>query len=187
MAQPTTLLPLSNPRAEHIFPTLTAAQIRRIAARGNTRAVSPGDVLVQQGDRGIPFFVVLSGELEVVRPTCATETIITIIRPGQFSGEVNTLSGRAAMSQIRARAAGEVIQVPRESVLALVQTDAELSEILMRAFILRRTELLAQGIGDATLVGSNHSADTLRIKEFFTRNGHPYTYIDLERDPDVQR
>ncbi len=64
--------------------------------------------------------------------------------------------------------------------------DAELSEILMRAFILRRVELLAQGIGDATVVGSSHSADTLRIKEFFTRNGHPYTYIDLERDADVQ-
>src|SRR5437667_3792444 len=56
----------------------------------------------------------------------------------------------------------------------------------MRAFILRRVELLAQGIGDATLLGSSHSADTLRIKEFFTRNGHPSTYIDLERDADVQ-
>jgi thioredoxin reductase (NADPH) len=68
----------------------------------------------------------------------------------------------------------------------VVQTDAELSEILMRAFILRRVELLAQSIGDATLVGSSHSADTLRIKEFLTRNGHPYTYIDLEREADVQ-
>jgi len=114
------------------------------------------------------------------------ETLITIFRAEQFTGEVNTLSDRRALARIRVREDGEVIQVARESLLALIQTDAELSEILMRAFILRRVELLAQGIGDATLVGSNHSADTLRIKEFLTRNAHPYAYIDLERDADVQ-
>jgi thioredoxin reductase (NADPH) len=80
----------------------------------------------------------------------------------------------------------EVIQLPRDRLLALVQTDGEFSEILMRAFILRRAELQAQGIADVTLVGSSHSADTLRIKELLTRNGHPYTYLDLERDAEVQ-
>jgi thioredoxin reductase (NADPH) len=69
---------------------------------------------------------------------------------------------------------------------SLVQTDAELGEILMRAFILRRVELVAAGVGDIALIGSTHSAGTLRIKEFLMRNGHPYSYIDLERDPDVQ-
>src|SRR6266478_1814345 len=104
-------------------------------------------VLVEQGDRTIPFFVVISGELEAVRPTSATETLISIFGAGQFTGEINTLSGRRAMARIRARQDGEVIHLDRESLLALVQTDAELSEILMRAFILRRVELLAQGIG----------------------------------------
>ncbi len=145
-----------------------------------------GEILVEQGETAASFFVVVSGELEAVRPSGVTETLITIARPGQFSGEVNTLSGRRAIARLRARTDGEVIQLSRENLLALVQTDAELSEILMRAFILRRAELLAQGIGDVTLVGSIHSAGTLRIKEFLTRNGHPYTYIDLERDPDVQ-
>ena len=70
--------------------------------------------------------------------------------------------------------------------LALMQSDAELGEILTRAFILRRVELVAAGVGDVVLIGSTHSADTLRIKEFLMRNGHPYSYIDLERDPDVQ-
>src|SRR5439155_387729 len=90
--------------------------------------------------------------------TCATETLITIVRPGQFTGEINTISGRRALARIRARQDGEVIQLARENVLTVVQTDAELSEILMRAFILRRVELLAQSIGDATLVGSSHSS-----------------------------
>jgi thioredoxin reductase (NADPH) len=181
-----TPIPLTISRPEQIFPTLTAAQIDRIAARGHKRAVHAGEILVEQGDTAIPFFVVVSGELEAVGPWRATETLITILGPAQFTGEINTLSGRRAMARLRARTDGEVIQLPHDSLLALVQTDAELSEILMRAFILRRAELLAQGIGDATLVGSSHSADTLRIKEFFTRNGHPYTYIDVERDPDVQ-
>jgi thioredoxin reductase (NADPH) len=141
---------------------------------------------VEQGDTAIPFFVVVSGELEAVRPAGAAETLITVIRPGQFTGEVTTLSGRPALARVRARTDGEAIQLPRENLLALVQTDAELSEILSRAFILRRAELLAQGIGDVTIVGSSHSADTLRLKEFLTRNSHPYAYIDLERDAAVQ-
>ena len=70
--------------------------------------------------------------------------------------------------------------------LALIQSDAELGEILTRAFILRRVELVATGVGDVVLIGSTHSADTHRIKEFLMGNGHPYSYIDLERDPDVQ-
>jgi thioredoxin reductase (NADPH) len=70
--------------------------------------------------------------------------------------------------------------------LGLIQTDAELSDILMRAFILRRVELIAAGVGDIVLIGSTYSADTLRIKEFLMRNGHPYSYIDLEHDPGVQ-
>src|SRR3989475_5484945 len=186
MAERITPLPLTSSRADQIFPTLTSVQIERVATHGRRRAVRSGEVLVEQGDRAIPFFVVITGELEAVRPTCATETLITIVRPGQFTGEINTLSGRRALARIRARQDGEVIQLVGENVLTVVQTDADLSEILMRAFILRRVELLAQGIGDATLLGSSHSADTLRIKEFFTRNGHPYTYIDLERDADVQ-
>ena len=58
----------------------------------------------------------------------------------------------------------------------LIQTDAELSEVLMKAFIYRRTELVAQGIGDVLLIGSVRSAATLRIREFLTRNGHPFKY-----------
>jgi thioredoxin reductase (NADPH) len=186
MDEPITPLPLTSSLPEQIFPTLMPAQIRRIAAHGQRRKVRKGEILVEQGDKAIPFFVVLAGELEAVRPGSGSETLIAIFGAEQFTGEVNMLSDRRALARIRARENGEVIQVARENLLALVQTDAELSEILMRAFILRRVELLAQGIGDATLVGSNHSADTLRIKEFLTRNAHPYAYIDLERNADVQ-
>src|SRR5205814_8938670 len=88
--------------------------------------------------------------------------------------------------RVRMRQAGEVIEIKREQLLALIQTDSELSEILMRAFILRRVELIARGFGDAVLLGSAHSPGTLRIKEFLTRNNHPYSYIDLDSDAGVQ-
>jgi thioredoxin reductase (NADPH) len=82
--------------------------------------------------------------------------------------------------------AGELIELERDDLLALVQTDAELSEIFVRAFLLRRAMLFAAGVSDVVLVGSNHSAETIRIKEFLTRNGHPYTWIDPEHDDSVQ-
>jgi thioredoxin reductase (NADPH) len=171
---------------ENIFPTLTPVQIRRIAAHGHTRTMQRDEVLVEQGDSSVPFFVVVSGEVEIVRPSGAAEILITVHGPGQFSGEVNMLSGRRALFRMRAAKAGELIELDRQHMMALVQTDSELCEILIRAFILRRVELVAAGVGDIVLIGSMHSAGTLRIKEFLMRNGHPYSYIDLERDPEVQ-
>ena len=138
------------------------------------------------GRHVVPFFVVTAGEIHIVRPSGATENLIVVHGPGQFTGEVNMISGRRALFRARASQPGEVIELDRERMLALVQTDPELSEILMRAFILRRVELIAHGLGDVALVGSMHSPGTLRIKEFLTRNGHPYAYIDLDRDADVQ-
>jgi thioredoxin reductase (NADPH) len=179
-------LPITSSRAEQVFPRLTAVQILRIQAHGRIRAIKRGEVLVEQGDSAVPFFLVVSGELEVVRPSGTEETLVTVHGPGQFTGEVSTLSGRRTFFRIRVTEPGEIIELDHQHTLALVQTDAELSEILMRAFILRRLELLEAGLGDVVLVGSIYSADTLRIKEFLTRNGHPYSYIDLERDPDIQ-
>ena len=106
--------------------------------------------------------------------------------PGQFTGEVNMLTGRRSLVRAQVSEPGEVCELDRERLLAIVQTDSEISEVLMRAFILRRVELIAQGIGDAILIGSTHCSGTLRVKEFLTRNVHPYTYIDLDRDADVQ-
>jgi thioredoxin reductase (NADPH) len=179
-------LPITNSRIEKIFPKLTSEQIRRIAAYGHTRSVQPGEVLIEQGDTSVPFFVVITAEVEIVRPFGVHETLVTVHGYGEFTGEVNMLSGRRSFFRARATKAGNVVELNHKQMLTLVQTDAELSEILMRAFILRRVEVIAAGVGDSVLIGSTHSAGTLRIKEFLMRNGQPYSYVDLERDPDVQ-
>src|SRR6187200_2099050 len=179
-------LPLTKSHIEKIFPKLTQVQISRIAVHGRTRSVQPGEVLIEQGDRSVPFFVVITGEVEILRPFGAPETLITVHGPGEFTGEVTMLSGRRSLVRARVTKPGKVIELDHQQMLGLVQTDAELSDILMRAFILRRVELIAAGVGDIVLIGSTYSAGTLRIKEFLMRNGHPYSYIDLERDSDVQ-
>src|SRR6476659_388924 len=179
-------LPLTKSIREKIFPKLTPVQISRIEPHGRIRSILPGEVLIEQGDTSVPFFVVITGEIEIVRPFGTQETLVTVHSDGQFTGEVNMLSGRRSLVRARVTKPGKVIELDHQQMLSLVQTDVELGEILMRAFILRRVELIAAGVGDIVLVGSAYSADTLRIKEFLMRNGHPYSYIDLERDLDVQ-
>jgi thioredoxin reductase (NADPH) len=173
-------------RVDQVFPTLTAAQIARLAVHGQVRHVQRGEVLMEAGEQPSRFFVVTAGHIEIVRPSGSTEALVAVLRPGQFTGEVTMLSGRRGFVRMRAGEPGAVLEVERDHVLALVQTDSELSEILLRAFLLRRVELMAQGVSDVVLVGSRHSAGTLRIQAFLTRNGHPYATLDLDRDAGVQ-
>ena len=150
------------------------------------RPVSRGEVLIAAGKPAPKFFVVSTGSIEAVNLTSDVEATVTTFRAGQFTGEVTLLSGRRALVTLRVGEPGEVIEVDRDQLLALVQIDAELSEIFVRAFLLRRAQLIAGGFGDVVLVGSNHSSDTLRIKEFLTRNAHPYSCIDPDKDSEVQ-
>jgi len=174
------------PREDQVWPTLTEAQIARIAKHGQYRSLQSGDVLLRAGQQEFPFFVVTDGELSVMRPSCDGEQLITTYRRGSFSGELNILAGRRPVATIRASTPGQVIEVSRDALLALVQTDAELSAILMRAFILRRSMLLDQGFGDVLILGSAYSPRTLQIREFLARNAHPATFIDLDRDAMAQ-
>src|SRR6266480_1947724 len=173
-------------RRDHIYPTLTAAQLARIGAHGRRRRVEEGEVLMPAGEPVTRLFVVVEGRVEGVRPSATEDALVVSLDPGMFTGEVTMLSGRHGLAQIRAASAGEVIEVGRDDLLALIQADGELNEIFMRAFILRRVELIARGVSDVVVLGSTHCQGTLRVREFLTRNGHPHTMLDLDRDPGVQ-
>jgi len=171
---------------DHVFPTLSAPHVERLAAYGKLRQVTAGEILLEPGEPNPRCFVVTRGSLEIVRVTPQGETLIHAHKPGQFTGEANLLSGRRGIVRIRAIEDGEVIELDRAQLLRLVQTDSEIGEIFTRAFILRRAELIGRGYGDAVLLGSTHCAGTLRVKEFLTRNGHPFQSIDLDTDDGVQ-
>ena len=173
-------------RRHQMFPQLTPAQIGRISAVGERRSVRSGEVLFELGEQNTRFFVVIEGAVEIVRPVDGREEQITVHGPGEFTGEINMLSARRTLVRGRALGDGSIVVVDREHLRVLVQRDFELSEILMRAFILRRVALIAHGDSGMVLIGSRHSARTLQIREFLTRNGQPFTYQEVESEPDVQ-
>jgi thioredoxin reductase (NADPH) len=179
------LPPVSAERREQLFPKLADAQVERIATVGRKRKVAEGEMLIKQGDLA-PFFVVLSGRLDIIQPTDKGELTIVQHQPGEFTGELNMLTGRRSLVCARMGEAGEVLELSPEEMQAIVQTDVGISQVLMTAFIFRRLELIANHVGDVAVIGSPHSPGTLRIKEFLTRNGHPYTYLDLDKDSGVQ-
>jgi thioredoxin reductase (NADPH) len=179
-----TPLPGSSP--DEMFPALTAEQQARVLAHGRSRMVRSGETIVEPNAQGIKFFVVVTGRLELLLLSENKEEVVALCGPGMFTGELNVLSGRRGLVQIRASEPSELIEIEREPLQGLVQTDSELSDIFLRAFILRRLELIARGSGDLILIGSSHLLDTFRIKEFLTRNYQPYSSIDLERDAEVQ-
>jgi len=166
-----------------IFPVLTASQIARIAPLGRERPFQAGDILWEQGDTGRPLMLILEGEIEILSDR---ESVVTIHRPGNFSGDVDMIAGHPAVVRARARSAGRVLEVPADRVRSLVQTDPELSQIFLRAFIHRRTLLMSRNAGNIVLIGSRHSASTLTLQEFLTRNNQPFEYVDADRDPSVQ-
>jgi thioredoxin reductase (NADPH) len=178
--------PMPGTAPDQMFPTLSAAQQERVAAQGKLRVVQAGETLVEANAQSSNFFIVITGHLKILRALEDTEEAVAIVSPGAFTGELNVLSGRRGLVRIRAAEPSEVIEIGREQLLSLIQTDSELSDIFLRAFILRRLELITRGIGNVVLIGSIHSLETLHIKEFLTRNGHPYSYIDLDRDAEVQ-
>lgn len=165
-----------------MFPTLTPTQIDRFRLWGHVRTVQRGEILFQPGDTAVPFFVLLSGILEIVQPSLDSERAIVAHRAGQFTGELTMISGQRALVLGRVAEPGEFIEISGETLRTLVAKEADLGEIVMRAFILRRLALISGGFGNVILMGSNHSAQTLNLREFLSRNGHPHNYVDLDTD-----
>ncbi len=171
---------------EEMFPTLDGGQIDRLLPFGEPRSFEIGAVVFEQGDAVHGVFVILDGKLAVEGISNGhAETIRTLGR-GEFTGEVNQLSGRRSLVRCSALEPSNLLEISRVNLQHVMQTDAAIGEIILRAFLLRRVYLIAHSVGDAVLIGSNHSSDTLRLRGFLTRNGHPHTYVDVERDPDVQ-
>jgi thioredoxin reductase (NADPH) len=173
-------------RRSQMFPKLTAAQIARLEHHGEHRPMHLGEILFDAGDRPRKFFVVLAGNIELLISRPSGYELFYTLNPGDFSGEMNALRGSAGMVRARAGHDGAVIAIDIERLRTIVQTDAELSELFMRAFILRRMGLLSERPCDVVLIGSGHSADTLRLSEFLTRNTIPFTTLDVTSDVDAQ-
>jgi thioredoxin reductase (NADPH) len=169
-----------------MFPTLDDAQIARLVPFGQQRHIRPGEIVFDQGDTTHGVFLVIEGSIEIIGVSTGEEASLRVLGRGVFTGEVSLLSGRRTLVRCRAREASTLLELSRTNLRQVMQTDAALGEIFLTAFVRRRVYLIANSIGDAMLIGSEHSADTLRLREFLSRNGHPHTYVNVDRDPDVE-
>ena len=179
---------VSNALESHaqVFPVLTDAQINRIRPFASLRQVNDGDVLFRADDSDVPFVILLSGSMEIVQPDMNSERLVANHGPGEFTGEMTMITGHRSLVCGRMTSVGDVLEMSGSGLRSLVARDGELSEIFMRAFILRRLILINRSQGNVILMGSRYSAGTLRLREFLTRNGHPYVYVDLDVDQESQ-
>ena len=173
-------------RHHQIYPTLDEAQLAIIERYGERRKLKANDILYSEGDRHTSMFAILSGTIEASRGSVHGPRLLGTHGPGSFTGEVGTLAGRAAVASARALTDCEVIVIDEESLHALVIAEADLSETIMRAYILRRVAFIqGQQVG-LMVIGSTSSITTLRLRHFLSRNGQPAAYFDIVEHTEAQ-
>ena len=168
------------------FPRLDDDQRARLLAVGELRKVVGGEVLFKDGDDSYDFFVVESGAVAIVRGLGDENHVIAVHGRHRFLGELNMLTGGRVYLSAVVRDAGEVIQVPIDNLRRLVADDDELSNLILRAFMARRSILIEVG-GGVRVIGSRYSLDARRLREFLARNRVPYHWVDLEEDEEAER
>ena len=173
-------------RGHQMFPVLDPGQIETAKrfASGPPRDFAPGETVFDVGERHAPAWLVLKGSIDAIgRDGHGRETLITTHHAGQFSGELSQLAGRQSLAIGRAGADGATaIPFDDVHVRALMIGSAEIGEVMMRAFILRRVGLIDEGRAGSTLIGTPGTPDLARIEGFLGRNGYPYTVLDPAED-----
>lgn len=169
------------------YPRLSEQQIELLAQHGERRSLEPGNVLFREGDLNCDFFVVLDGYVaNVERYGTEQERLISVHGPGRFLGELSVLTGQPSFFTAVARTPGEVLAVTPDRLRQVVAGDPALGDLIVRAFLLRRSILIELGVG-VKIIGSRYSADARRLRDFVARNRIPHTWIDLEEDTDAEQ
>ena len=173
-------------RETQTFPRLTQEHVDRIGSFGTVEDVPEGTYLFRRGERNVDFFVVIHGVVEILNSgTKQSETAIHVHADRQFTGELDLFNSREILVDGRTTADSRIIRVKRANFLRLMESEPDIGEIIMRAFILRRVGLMRYAQGGVVLIGSSHSGDTLRIQRFMSRNGYPHEMLDTDQDPDA--
>jgi thioredoxin reductase (NADPH) len=167
------------------FPALREDQIEVLSRYGETRETAAGQVLFRAGDTSNDFFVVLGGEVEVVDDFAGEAREMGVFRPGSFLGDLHMLTGQGVPLSAVVREGGELLAIPRERLKEVVTEESDLSDIILKTFLARRSYLMRTGVG-LRIVGSRHSSDATRLREFAARNRLPHVWIELEEGPKAE-
>ncbi len=167
------------------YPCLDDAQIEALSAEGHRQQTQAGEVLIREGEEHYDFFVVLAGKVADIEGFGGDERVIGVHGPRRFLGELSLITGQAAFCTAQVREPGEVLRVPVDRLKAVVAQDSTLGDLILKAYLSRRSLLIGRGIG-LRIIGSRFSPDTRRLREFAARNRIPYQWVDLERDQDAE-
>jgi thioredoxin reductase (NADPH) len=173
-------------RETQTFPKLSVEQLQRIERFGTTESFAKGAALFTRGERSVDFFVVCTGSVEVTeRDARGQDQVIHLHRERQFTGELDLFNNREILVSGHAGDDSRIVRVPRVDFQRLIEAEPDIAEIITRAFILRRVGLMKYAQGGVVLIGSSHSADTLRLQRFLSRNGYPHRMLDTDSDSDA--
>jgi thioredoxin reductase (NADPH) len=166
-------------------PRLRTDQIEILKRYGHTRKTEVGDVLFRAGDTRNDFIVVLEGEVKVGDDFAGELRTIGVFHESRFLGELNMLTGQAMYLTGVVSEAGEVLSIPRERLKEVVTEEPNISDVILKAFLARRSYMVRTGLG-LRIIGSRHSADAARLREVAARNRVPHVWIELEEDPEAE-
>jgi thioredoxin reductase (NADPH) len=166
-------------------PRLRTDQIELLKRYGEIKKTEVGEVLFRAGDTENDFVVVLEGEVKVGDDFAGESRTIGVFQEGRFLGELNMLTGQAMYLTGVVSEAGEVLAIPRERLKEVVTEEPNISDIILRAFLARRSYMVKTGIG-LRIIGSRHSPDAARLREVAARNRVPHVWIELEDDPKAE-
>lgn len=172
-------------RMHELDPELTDAQIDIVRGYGEKKAFADGDWLWRAGERNASFYLVLSGEVQIVNTRGAEERIVITHGRGHYGGEVVTMAGRGALVGGRAVGDTTAIEVSAKRLRELIALESELGETMLISFIVRRMRMIAEEQGDVTLTGDPREPATGRLQSFLTRHGVPHLLINPAEDPDA--
>lgn len=175
------------PRDPHAFPVLNETQLTLLGRYGRFQRYPADAFLFREGERHVPMFVILSGVTEAIKASADGPVRLGRHGPGEFTGEVETLGGRAAVAAARAVSDCEVLVIDEPALRDLVVCEAELGEIIMRAFVLRRRSVSRWEDGGLLVVGRSGCPGTLEVRQFLRRNGRPFAYLDLNEHAEAAR
>jgi thioredoxin reductase (NADPH) len=165
-----------------LFPRLTAAQIDQLAENAETLSLSPGEVLFEQGQRDTPFFVILSGAVDVIDRAPEGDRYFTQCQPGTFAADISMFTGEPTIARGIVAEQSSVLAVPPDALRTLVAGSTDLGDLLLRTMIARREWLLGEGLGNELLIGKRSSGDAFAIRELLERNLIPFNWRDIDTD-----
>ena len=174
-------------RRDQILPHLDATDIGRARRFGQVRCFAAGEALAKVGEVGAGLGIILNGQVDVYRYEAhgQREHFYTF-GPGSLLGELAQLAGRQSFGDAVASGPVKALIFSPDRMRALMIAEAELGERVMRALILRRTQMLQDRVGGPVIVGRAENPDVIRLESFLSRNGTPRMMVDPDTDPEAE-